>query len=83
MMEKSIAANRQLYECCPESMTFLVQDQKGNDFHIGIGLVLECLSFAISDGELPKLPSSWIRSVGDRHGVSFSEEAWYNEPFSS
>ena len=61
--------------CC-ESVLFHLRDQE-HEFTMGLSTVLECLMFAIRQGDLPKLPLSWLGDADDVCGTSFSEETQY------
>ena len=69
-------AERICCDRCFEQVVFALKD-KDHEFSIGLITVLECLEFAISQGELPKLPRSWCSDVEAALGVSFDEEISY------
>ena len=58
---------------CFEHMVFMLKDSQGREFSLGLSNVLECLSFAISEGNLPKLPVSWLSDVDHNYGTGYSE----------
>lgn len=66
---------------CFEQVLFMLQDSQGHDFSLGLTTVLECLAFAISEGNLPKLPISWLSNVDHTYGTAFSEneEIFYSD----
>lgn len=59
---------------CFENVVFLLKDNQ-HEFSMGLSSVLECLAFAIKNGDLPKLPLSWVNSV---YGDSISEISYYD-----
>lgn len=61
--------------CC-ESVIFHLRD-KDHEFTMGLSTVLECLMFAISQGDLPKLPLSWLGEADHVCGTFFSEDTQY------
>ncbi len=64
---------------CFEQVVFLLKD-KDHEFSLGLETVLECLAFAIKNGNLPKLPSDWLRHVDSiyRSGFAFDEDLCYH-----
>lgn len=54
---------------CDETIHFALQD-KNHTFSIGLITVLECLSFAEEQGEVPKLPSDWWISIVNRYRIN-------------
>lgn len=62
-------------ENCFENVIFLLKD-KEHEFSMGLSTVLECLKFAIENGDLPKLPLSWVNLV---YGNNISEISYYDE----
>lgn len=54
---------RILCDKCFERVVFMLRDQNGNEFSLGLRTVLQCLSAAIQNGDLPKLPLSWVSDV--------------------
>lgn len=66
---------------CFEQVVFMLRDSQGNDFSVGLTTVLECLAFAVSEGNLPKLPISWLSNVDHTCGTGFSEneELYYSD----
>ncbi len=69
-------AERICCDRCFEQVVFALKD-KDHEFSIGLTTVLECLEFAISQGELPKLPRSWCSDVEAALSVSFDDEISY------
>lgn len=58
---------------CFEHVVFMLHD-KNHEFSIGLSTVLECVAFAIKNGDLPKLPSSWVANVNSIYNyVGFLE----------
>ncbi|MDO4831246.1 MAG: hypothetical protein Q4A46_07200 [Clostridia bacterium] len=57
---------------CSEHILFLLSDSKNNEFSVGLTTMLECVAFAIQKGDLPKLPSSWLKNIDDVYSTSFS-----------
>lgn len=62
-------------ENCFEQVVFMLKD-KNHEFSMGLTTILECLKFAIENGDLPKLPLSWVNLV---YGDSISEISYYDE----
>lgn len=63
---------------CFERVVFLLQD-KEHEFSLGLSTVLECLMFAVKNGDLPKLPRSWaakVDKIGDTN-FHFDEDICY------
>lgn len=67
-------AERVSCENCFEQVVFMLKD-KDHEFSMGLTTVLECLSFAIKNGDLPKLPLSWVYSV---YGASLDDISYYD-----
>lgn len=61
---------------CFESTVFLLKDNT-HSFSMGLSTVLECLEFAIKNGDLPKLPASWCDKVGDTYDLAFDDDVTY------
>lgn len=63
---------------CYEHVVFLLKD-KDHEFSVGLTTVLECLMFAIKNGNLPKLPKNWVRLVDGYYDTEFAldEELCY------
>lgn len=59
-------------EDCYEQVIFLLKD-KDHEFSVGMHTILECLAFAIENGDLPKLPRSWLRDVDKNYHIGISE----------
>lgn len=57
---------------CFEHMVFFLRDSQNREFSLGLMTVLECVAFAISKGELPKLPNSWLYDIDHVYGTDFS-----------
>lgn len=58
---------------CFEEIVFMLRDSHGQEFSLGLTTVLECIAFAISEGNLPKLPASWLSDVDHNYGTGYSE----------
>lgn len=78
-------AERMCCDHCFEQIVFALKDQN-HEFSIGLTTVLECLEFAISQGELPKLPRSWCYDVEhtlnielDKEGISYYDYETFKE----
>ena len=63
-------------ENCCESVIFHLRNNE-HEFTVGLSTILECLMFAISQGDLPKLPLSWLADADDVCGSFFSEDPQY------
>lgn len=84
-------AEKQTCESCLEPVVFFLKDQKNNEFSMGLSTILECIAFAIQEGNLPKLPEKWLYNVDSRYNtclsqyedISYSEntENWIKEIF--
>ncbi|GHV09415.1 hypothetical protein FACS1894217_13680 [Clostridia bacterium] len=62
---------------CNETVLFAFRDSKGNEFSIGLSTVLDCVAFAIMNGDLPKLPVEWCRTASKRYdGRIDNIEVW-------
>lgn len=55
-------AERICCDNCFEQVIFMMRDRE-HEFSIGLTTVLECLIFAVRNGDLPKLPQSWLSDV--------------------
>lgn len=66
-------AERICCDNCFEQVVFLLKDND-HSFSIGLRTVLECLAFAVKNGELPKLPMSWVNDADIVCGTEFSED---------
>lgn len=62
---------------CQEQVVFSLKDKQNNSFSVGLTTILNCLSFAIEQGELPKLPRSWCSDVEHCLKISFDDEISY------
>ena len=51
-------SERIVCENCFEHIVFMLSDSQNREFSVGLGTILECLAFAIDNGDLPKLPVS-------------------------
>jgi hypothetical protein len=64
---------------CFEQVVFMLRD-KEHEFSLGLSTVLECLAFAVVNGDLPKLPGSWCRNAEDSVGKNiFANETQYHD----
>ncbi len=65
---------------CPERVVFVLRD-KEHEFSIGLSSVVECLAFAVKNGDLPKLPRHWVSMIDDIYGTDFSfdDEICYHD----
>ena len=61
--------------CC-ESVIFHLRD-KEHEFTMGLSTVLECVMFAIEQGDLPKLPMSWLADVDHVCGTFYADNPQY------
>lgn len=64
-------------ENCFEQVVFMLKD-KDHEFSMGLSTVLDCLAFAVKNGDLPKLPLSWVNAVYDEYS---SDIAYYDEDY--
>ena len=76
-----VNAEKNICDNCFEHIVFLLHDNKGREFSLGLTTVLECLAFAIDSGNLPKLPVSWLSDVDHVYYTGFSEREgiFYND----
>lgn len=58
-----------------EQAIFLMRD-KDHEFTLGLTSVLECIGFAVKNGDLPKLPKDWCDKVEKELGVQFDEDVY-------
>jgi len=64
---------------CFEQVVFMLRDNH-HEFSIGLSTVLECLAFAITNGDLPKLPCSWCNNVENTFGKDiFDNDTRYHD----
>jgi hypothetical protein len=56
---------------CFERTVFHLKDNY-HEFSIGMSTVLECVAFAIRNGDLPKLPNSWLNDVDSQYRTNYS-----------
>ena len=61
---------------CDERVIFHLRD-KDHEFTMGLSTVLECLMFAVEQGDLPKLPLSWCTDVDYAYGTGYSDDTRY------
>jgi len=76
---KVIKSNRIHCDNCFEQVVFLLRD-KDHEFSLGMKSILECLAFAVNavkNGDLPKLPASWLSDVENAFDIYFDEEISY------
>lgn len=75
-------AENVLCDNCFEHLVFMLRDSQQHEFSVGLSTILQCLASAISMGDLPKLPQSWLQAVDDvyRTTFSFDENISYYDP---
>lgn len=66
-------AERTVCNNCFEHMVFMLRDSQQHEFSVGLSTILECLVYAVSTGDLPKLPRSWLNDVDHVYGTAFSD----------
>ncbi len=69
-------------DSCFEHIVFMLRDSQDREFSVGLGTILDCLAFAIDNGDLPKLPVSWLSDVDNVYRTGFSENkniSYYDE----
>lgn len=66
-------AERIVCDDCFEHIVFHLKDQNNNSFSLGLKTVFECIVFAIENGDLPKLPLSWLGSIDNVYRTDLSE----------
>lgn len=70
--EETIGYERICCENCDESVIFHFKDSKKNDYALGLSTVLECITFAIKNGDLPKLPQSWLSDIDSIYNTDYA-----------
>lgn len=70
-LEKS---ERVVCDNCFEHMVFMLSDSQQNKFSLGLSTVLQCLTYAVSTGDLPKLPLSWLAAVDNVYDTALAAE---------
>lgn len=65
-----------LCDNCFEPVVFLLRD-KDHEFSVGLTTLLECLAFAIRNGDLPKLPASWCSDVSNAFRIRLGDDVSY------
>lgn len=70
--EETIGYERVGCENCNESVIFHFKDSKQNDYALGLSTVLECITFAIQCGDLPKLPQSWLSDIDSIYNTDYA-----------
>lgn len=72
-------AERIYCDNCFEQVVFFLQD-KNHEFSMGLSTVLECLLFAVRNGDLPKLPKSWLNDIDSIYDTkyAFDKEIGYD-----
>ena len=64
-------AERICCDNCFEQVVFMMRD-KEHEFSIGLSTVLECITFAIKNGDLPKLPQSWLSDIDSIYNTDYA-----------
>lgn len=64
-------AERICCDNCFEQVIFMMRD-KEHEFSIGLATVLECITFAIKNGDLPKLPQSWLSDIDSIYNTDYA-----------
>lgn len=60
-------------ENCDESVIFHLKRNE-EEITIGLSTILECITFAIQVGDLPKLPMSWLADADAVCGTYFTQD---------
>ncbi len=68
------SAERMVCDNCFEHIIFMLEDSKQHKFSVGLRTILECITFAIKNGDLPKLPRSWLDDIDQVYGTAFSSD---------
>lgn len=55
---------------CGESLIFAMRDKNGNEFSIGLSIILQCLKQAENEQCVPKIPNEWWINVINNNEVS-------------
>ncbi len=58
---------------CFEHTVFLLKDNH-HEFSMGLSTVLELVMFAIRQGDLPKLPDSWLDLIDSQYRTRYSTD---------
>lgn len=61
---------------CFEQVIFMLRD-KDHEFSMGLTAMIECIAFAIRNGDLPKLPRSWCADVEKTLNIAFEDNISY------
>ena len=69
-------AEEMVCDQCDERVIFHLRDRE-HEFTMGLSTVLQCLMFAIEQGDLPKLPLSWCTDVDLAYDTGCSEDERY------
>jgi hypothetical protein len=69
-------AERIVCDNCFEPIVFFLKDND-REFSMGLTTVLQCLEFAVKNGDLPKLPDSWLTDVENTYDVRFDRDISY------
>lgn len=72
--KNTIESERVCCENCDESVIFHFKDGQGNDIAMGLSTILDCITFAIQCGDLPKLPMSWLADADSICGTEFAND---------
>ena len=64
-----------------ERVVFHLKGKNGDDIHLPMLNVIQCLMLAIKDGDLPKLPRSWVHEIDCIYNTGYSqdEDLWYHD----
>ena len=68
------SVNSEECEKCSEHLVFALEDSTGHNFSMGLSTIIECLMAAIREGDLPKLPLSWIIDADYVCNTSYSAD---------
>jgi len=62
-----------------EQVFFDLRNERNKKITVELTDVLECLVFAIEQGELSQLPRSWCSEIESRFNVKFGKDVFYHD----
>lgn len=60
-----------------KNVIFLLKDNK-HKFFLDFKTILNCLAFAVKQGDLPYLPDEWCFAIKEKFNIDFQYEGIYN-----
>lgn len=76
LYKSSVSLTEGEEQCCDKCCDPVIFHLRDNyhEFTMALSTVIECIVFAIQNGDLPKLPLSWLEDVDYACGTAFSED---------